>query len=279
MMLTVQDIMTSEVIYVEVPGSRDKALKIMKQKGVTSVPIVKNKKLVGILTRGDIFKNPEEDQIALLMTRNPLSVKPETTINEVARILIEKDIRRVPVVVNSELVGLVTVSDIIYAIADMEIDIPVDEFTDRDIVAVWEMTPTNVVGEIMNLANVDASPVLNSDNLVVGIITESNLLKVSKIEDTIEKADLSAGFDEDAWTWEAVRDTMSLYYGVSRVELPNLPIAEVMIREYQPVYHKTAVSECARRMRRYNVELLPVETAERKLEGIIRDKDLLKVLI
>jgi len=278
-MLTVQDIMTSEVIYVEVPGSRDKALKIMKQKGVTSVPIVKNKKLVGILTRGDIFKNPEEDQIALLMTRNPLSVKPETTINEVARILIEKDIRRVPVVVNSELVGLVTVSDIIYAIADMEIDIPVDEFTDRDIVAVWEMTPTNVVGEIMNLANVDASPVLNSDNLVVGIITESNLLKVSKIEDTIEKADLSAGFDEDAWTWEAVRDTMSLYYGVSRVELPNLPIAEVMIREYQPVYHKTAVSECARRMRRYNVELLPVETAERKLEGIIRDKDLLKVLI
>ena len=105
-MLTVEDIMTSDVIYVEVPGSRDKALKIMKQKGVTSVPIVKNKKLVGILTRGDIFKNPEEDQIALLMTRNPLSVKPETTINEVARILIEKDIRRVPVVVNSETAGL-----------------------------------------------------------------------------------------------------------------------------------------------------------------------------
>jgi len=278
-MLTVEDIMTSDVTYVEVPGSRDKALKIMKQKGVTSVPIVKNKKLVGILTRGDIFKNPEEDQIALLMTRNPLSVKPETTINEVARILIENDIRRVPVVVNSELAGLVTVSDIIHAIADMEINVSVDEFADRDIVAVWEMTPTNVVGEIMKLANVDASPVLNSDNLVVGIITESNLLKVSKIEDTIEKADLSAGFDEDAWTWEAVRDTMSLYYGVSRVELPNLPIAEVMIREYQPVYHKTAVSECARRMRRYNVELLPVETAERKLEGIIRDKDLLKVLV
>jgi CBS domain-containing protein len=278
-MLTVEDIMTSDVIYVEVPGSRDKALKIMKQKGVTSIPIVKNKKLVGILTRGDIFKNPEEDQIALLMTRNPLSVKPETTINEVARILIEQDIRRVPVVANSELAGLVTVSDIIHAIADMEISTPVDKFTDRDIVAVWEMTPTNVVGEIMKLANVNASPVLNSDNLVVGIITESNLLKVSKIEDTIEKADLSAGFDEDAWTWEAVRDTMSLYYGVSRVELPNIPITEVMIREYQPVYHKTAVSECARKMRRYNVELLPVETAERKLEGIIRDKDLLKVLV
>ena len=43
------------------------------------------------------------------------------------------------------------------------------------------MTPTNVIGEIMKLANVDASPVLNSNNLVVGIITESNLLKVSKI--------------------------------------------------------------------------------------------------
>jgi CBS domain-containing protein len=278
-MLMVENIMTSNVIYVEVPGSRDKALKIMKQKGVTSVPVVKNKKLVGIITRGDIFKNPEEDQIALLMTRNPVSVKPETSISDATRLFIEKDIRRVPVVADSKLVGLVTVSDIISAIADMEINTPVDEFTDRNIVAVWEMTPTNVVGEIMKLANVDASPVLNSDNLVVGIITKSNLLKVSKIEDTIEKADLSAGFDEDAWTWEAVRDTMSLYYGVSRVELPNLPIQDIMIREYQPVHHKTGVSECARRMRRYNAELLPVETAERKLEGIIKDKDLIKALV
>ncbi|MGZ4912513.1 MAG: CBS domain-containing protein, partial [Halobacteriota archaeon] len=103
--------------------------------------------------------------------------------------------------------------------------------------------------------------------------------KASKIEDTTEKADLSAGSDEDAWTWEAVRDTMSLYYGVSRVELPNIPVKDIMMTDYESLYHKTGASECARQMRRFNIELLPVITVDQKLEGIIKDTDLIKVLL
>ncbi|HYA32640.1 MAG TPA: CBS domain-containing protein [Candidatus Bathyarchaeia archaeon] len=277
-MTKVEDVMTPDVAFAEVPGSRDTALRIMKDKGVTSVPVVKNHKLVGMITRGDIFRNPEEDQIALLMTRHPVFVSPKATINEAARTFEENNIRRMPVVDDSELVGFVTVTDIVSAIADMDIGTPVDDYIIREIVAVWEMTPVDVVGEIMKLANADASPVLDSSNRVVGIVTESALLKASKIEDTIEKADLSAGSDEDAWTWEAVRDTMSLYYGVSRVELPTVPVRDIMMAEYESIYHKTGVSECARQMRRFDVELLPVVTADEKLEGIIKDSDLIKVL-
>ena len=278
-MIRVEDVMTGDVVFVEVPGSRDTALKIMKDKGITSLPVVKNHKLVGIVTRGDIFRNPEEDQIALLMTRQPVFVSPNATINDAARILVENTIRRMPVVDDSELVGFITVTDIVGAIADMDNGTPVDDYIIREIVAVWEMTPVDVVGEIMKLANADASPVLDSANRVVGIVTESALLKASKIEDTIEKADLSAGSDEDAWTWEAVRDTMSLYYGVSRVELPSVPVKDIMMAEYESIYHKTGISECARQMRRFDVELLPVVTADEKLEGIIKDSDLVKVFL
>ena len=278
-MIRVEDVMTRDVVFVEVPGSRDTALKIMKDKGITSLPVVKNHKLVGIVTRGDIFRNPEEDQIALLMTRQPVFVSPNATINDAARILVENTIRRMPVVDDAELVGFITVTDIVGAIADMDIGTPVDDYIIREIVAVWEMTPVDVVGEIMKLANADASPVLDSANRVVGIVTESALLKASKIEDTIEKADLSAGSDEDAWTWEAVRDTMSLYYGVSRVELPSVPVKDIMMAEYESIYHKTGISECARQMRRFDVELLPVVTADEKLEGIIKDSDLVKVFL
>ena len=277
--MKVEDVMTRDVVFVEVPGSRDTALKIMKDKGITSLPVVKNHKLAGIVTRGDIFRNPEEDQIALLMTRQPVFVSPNATINDAARILVENIIRRMPVVDDSELVGFITVTDIVSAIADMDIGTPVDDYIIREIVAVWEMTPVNVVGEIMKLANADASPVLDSANRVVGIATESALLKASKIEDTTEKADLSAGSDEDAWTWEAVRDTMSLYYGVSRVELPSVPVKDIMMAEYASIYHKTGISECARQMQRFDVELLPVVTADEKLEGIIKDSDLVKVLL
>jgi len=277
--MKVEDVMTRDVVFVEVPGSRDTALKIMKDKGITSLPVVKNHKLVGIVTRGDIFRNPEEDQIALLMTRQPVFVTPKAAINDAARILVENIIRRMPVVDDSDLVGFITVTDIVSAIADMDIGTPVDDYIIREIVAVWQMTPVDVVGEIMKLANADASPVLDSASKVVGIVTESALLKASKIEDTIEKADLSAGSDEDAWTWEAVRDTMSLYYGVSRVELPSVPVKDIMMAEYESVYHKTGISECARQMRRFDVELLPVVTADEKLEGIIKDSDLVKVLL
>ena len=277
--MKVEDVMTRDVVFVEVPGSRDTALKIMKDKGITSLPVVKNHKLVGIVTRGDIFRNPEEDQIALLMTRQPVFVTPNAAINDAARILVENIIRRMPVVDDSDLVGFITVTDIVSAIADMDIGTPVDDYIIREIVAVWQMTPVDVVGEIMKLANADASPVLDSASKVVGIVTENALLKASKIEDTIEKADLSAGSDEDAWTWEAVRDTMSLYYGVSRVELPSVPVKDIMMAEYESIYHKTGISECARQMRRFDVELLPVVTADEKLEGIIKDSDLVKVLL
>lgn len=278
-MIKVEDVMTRDVVFAEVPGSRDTALKIMKDRGVTSVPVVKNHKLVGIVTRGDIFRNPEEDQIALLMTRQPVFVSPNATINDAAHILVENTFRRMPVVDDSELVGFITVTDIVSAIADMDIGTPVDDYIIREIVAVWEMTPVDVVGEIMKLANADASPVLDSANKVVGIVTESALLKASKIEDTTEKADLSAGSDEDAWTWEAVRDTMRLDHGVSRVELPSVPVKDIMMAEYESIYHKTGISECARQMRRFDVELLPVVTADEKLEGIIKDSDLVKVLL
>jgi CBS domain-containing protein len=277
--MNVKDVMTKDVVFVEVPGSRDTALKIMKETGITSVPVVKNRTLVGILTRGDIFRNPEEDQIALLMTRQPVFVSPMATIEDAARIFIEKAIRRMPVVDDSQLVGFITVTDIVSAIAEMDIKTPVDNFIIREIVAVWEMTPIDVVGEIMKLANAEASPVIDSTNRVVGIVTEGALLKASKIEDTIERADLSAGSDEDAWTWEAVRDTMSFYYGVSRVELPSSPVKDIMMAEYESIFHKTGISECARQMRRFVVELLPVVTADEKLEGIIKDSDLVKVLI
>ncbi len=277
--MNVKDVMTRDVVFVEVPGSRDTALKIMKETGITSVPVVKNRTLVGILTRGDIFRNPEEDQIALLMTRQPVFVSPMATIEDAARIFIEKAIRRMPVVDDSQLVGFITVTDIVSAIAEMDIKTPVDNFIIREIVAVWEMTPIDVVGEIMKLANAEASPVIDSTNRVVGIVTEGALLKASKIEDTIERADLSAGSDEDAWTWEAVRDTMSFYYGVSRVELPSSPVKDIMMAEYESIFHKTGISECARQMRRFDVELLPVVTADEKLEGIIKDSDLVKVLI
>ena len=52
--------MTSDVVHVEIPGNRDDVLKILKRTGISGVPVLKNKKIVGIITRKDLLRKPEE---------------------------------------------------------------------------------------------------------------------------------------------------------------------------------------------------------------------------
>ncbi len=116
--MVVKDYMTSDVVHVEIPGNRDDVLKILKRTGISGVPVIKNNKIVGIITRKDLLRKPEEIQLGLLMTPKPLTIKPDTDIREAARILITRRIRRLPVVEDGHLVGLLSVADLLQAIAN-----------------------------------------------------------------------------------------------------------------------------------------------------------------
>lgn len=91
--MNVSDFMTTEVVTVEIPGNRDDVLKILKRTGISGVPVLKEGKLVGIITRKDLLRKADETQLGLLMTRNPATVSPDTPVEEAARILIEKNVR------------------------------------------------------------------------------------------------------------------------------------------------------------------------------------------
>ncbi|MEM2991344.1 MAG: CBS domain-containing protein [Halobacteria archaeon] len=277
--ITIKEIMTKNVVYAEVPGSRDDVLKIMKKKGISGLPVVKGSKLVGIVTRQDILRHPEEEQIALLMTRNPITVTPESNIKEAAKLFLNHKIRRLPVVVNSNLVGIVTVTDLIAAMGDMNITRTIEKYIENSVVVAWEGTPLPVVAEIMRLAKVDALPVINTASELVGIISDTDLIKVSKIEDSVEKSDMSAGSDEDAWTWESLRDTMSLYYSVSKIKFPEVPVKEIMVKKVITAGINSEVSDCAKKMKRHKIEQLPVITAHQKITGILRESELIRALL
>ncbi len=277
--LTVDDIMIKNVKSIEIPGSRDDVLELMQKEHISAVPVVKEGTLMGIITRIDLLKHPTEEQIAMLMTRDPVTITPDAPISEAARILLMTGLRRLPVVVKGKLVGIVTVADIVGAIGQMDINEPIKAYVKDGIVAVWEETPVNVVSEIIRLSKHDALPVLNSKGELTGIITITDLINMSRIEDSVEKSDMSSGADEDKWTWESMRDTMSLYYGVSRIKLPDIPVKNVMVKEVITAFHKTPVSDCARKMRRNRIEQVPVITADNKLDGLLLDRDLLSVLV
>ncbi|MDD4094478.1 MAG: CBS domain-containing protein, partial [Methanothrix sp.] len=98
MSILVKDIMVRDVAYVTIPGSRDDVLKVLQDRKVSGVPVIKKGEVVGMITRTDLLSNREEDQTALLMTRDAVVISPEKSIVEAAKLLIEHDIRRLPVV-------------------------------------------------------------------------------------------------------------------------------------------------------------------------------------
>lgn len=279
--IAVEDVMVRDVAFAELPGSRDEVLEILKSKHISGVPIVKSGELAGIVTRTDLLKNPEEEQIAILMTRNPLTITPEKSIVEAARLILENNIRRLPVVEDHSLSGIITIADIVGAIARLNISTPISEYIGNNVVSVWSETPLSVVGAIMELADVKAVPILDANLTLVGVASDKDLISASIIEDKTEMSDMSAGTDDDAWTWESMRDTMSLYYSVSKIRLPNSPVKEIikLIGEPETAVLSSQASDCARKMKRNRIDQLPVINSNRKLLGLLRDKDLLKAIV
>ncbi len=275
----IEDIMVRDVACATLPGSRDEVLKILKNKHISGVPVLKDSKVVGIVTRTNLLQNPEEEQLALLMTRDPITISPGSDLQAAARLLLQHDVRRLPVVDDGKLVGLVTVADVVGTIADMNIDIPIKDYVETEVVAIYSETPLPVVARIMELAGVKAVPVLDASLELIGIISDRDVISASVIEDSVEMSDMSAGQDDDAWTWESMRDTMSIYYSVSRIKVPNLIGSDIMIREPITATYIASVSDCARKMKRNRIDQIPIINSNRKLQGLLRDHDLLKPLI
>jgi CBS domain-containing protein len=270
--------MTPDVVSVEIPGNRDDVLKILKRTGISGVPVLKDGKIVGIITRKDLLRKSDETQLGLLMSPNPVTIHPDTPLGEAAALILKHRVRRLPVEDDGTLVGILSVADLVTGIAQLKFKNEIkDQFTSTTF-AVWEETPLSLVGRIMEISGVDAIPILDSDGTLAGIISERDLIKHSSIEDSVETSDFSNGTDDDEWTWESIRDLHTMSFGVSRVKLPVKPVKTAMVTSVVSVPQNAEVSECALKMKRARVDQLPVVNSDKKLVGMLFDRDLIRVL-
>lgn len=277
--LKVRDLMVTDVVYVTAPGSRQDVLRLMKERGVSGMPVVKKgtKKLVGMVTRTDLINKPTEDQVALIMTRDPISVSPDDPIVKAAELMIKHDIRRLPVVIGDELVGIITVSDIVHkAIANSNIKEPVSNYMDRRVLTIWEGTPLPVALSIMKYAGVRALLVLDSSSNLNGIITDTDLMKISEVIFRERVSSSKIASEGQEWDWDV--STM-IYIGRRELSLPNRPVSEVMTKKLVTVLEFMPLNECAKRMKEHNIDQLPVLDPKGRLVGIIYDHALLRSLL
>lgn len=126
----VKDWMTPEVITINPETTLSKAHELMIREQIRRLPIVdKRGQVVGIVTLGDVRGAEPSSATSLsiwelnyllakltvekIMTMDPITVGPEATVGDAARIMLENHIAGLPVVdENGELVGIITESDI-----------------------------------------------------------------------------------------------------------------------------------------------------------------------
>ncbi len=90
---------------------------------IAGMPVVDKGKLVGIICQSDILKKVKSENFQNLtvkdvMVENVIYVSPAESVFTVAKLMVEKNINRVPIVENGVIVGIVTRGDIIKAVAE-----------------------------------------------------------------------------------------------------------------------------------------------------------------
>ncbi len=127
--LRVKNYMTRNPVTISPDTTLPEANRIMKEKGIRRLPVVKDGKMLGIVSLSDVQEAGPSDatslsiwemnyllaklEIASIMTKDPVTVTEETAMGEVARLMLENKIGGIPVVdAQGKLVGIITESDI-----------------------------------------------------------------------------------------------------------------------------------------------------------------------
>ncbi len=275
--MNVEEVMSKEIIVGYVPGTIRDALRILAQHNVSGMPVLKKdtKQVVGVVTRSDIFKKADEEQLALIMTQNPLTVFKDQDIKEAAKLLYENRIHGLPVVDRKKnIIGIISPTDILKVLSTKKKD-PVENYLTNNLVPIYQETPITIVMEIINVTNENVLPVLNNERELAGIISEGDLFKLSHIRESVSRTDMGMGGDEDEWTWEGIRDTMRLYYATTQVDLPPVAAKEVMITNVVKAFKTTPIGEIAQKMVKNKISHIPVVDADNRLVGMVSDIDLM----
>jgi acetoin utilization protein AcuB len=123
--MRVQDLMITEPITISPDASIQEALEEMKVNAIRHLPVVSGSgRLRGFLTLADLKRGLLPSMVADLelkdlMIREPVTVTPETDVEQAARLIYDRKISGLPVVRNEVLVGIITESDILRAFIDM----------------------------------------------------------------------------------------------------------------------------------------------------------------
>ena len=201
----VREIMSREVISLSSKSSIKEVVDLMLAKQIGALPLVDgDDKLVGIVTERDIALSLAGDLDDKLvhdyMTTKVFTTTPGTPIESACKIMVRNGLRRIPIVggeadiskAAKKLLGIVTSTDIIRFLNAKELfdhlnsnaasevlETKLSEIMVKDAVIAEPDDNINEIAELFKISNIGGVPVV-SDDVVVGIITERDILRAVK---------------------------------------------------------------------------------------------------
>ena len=170
--MKVSDVMTKRVISIRPEATIRDAIKLMLKNHISGMPVINVKgKLVGILTEGDFLHRSETGterrrsrwldalfgpseaakefvhshglKVKEVMSRNPLTVRENTPLDEVVHLMEHRNIKRLPVMRSGKVVGIISRANLMHALASLH----------RGARPPQRLTPRSVIASSPRLAN------------------------------------------------------------------------------------------------------------------------------
>ena len=292
--LVVDDVMSQDVTAVEPSTPVEDVVATMLERRLRFVPVCEDDRLVGVITNGDLVARAglaarlelhaalgdslgrvtaDGLTAARIMTPDPVAVLVGTSVGTVARLMTSRGIKRVPVLRAGRLVGVVSRYDLLRAVAgSVREPQPFQALTSEDaqrvagdrvgdaavtgVPTVHPDTPLADVVEAMVSTRLNRAVVIDDDGHVVGIISDSQLLRrVGPAGRGIVERLMRRGGNAPA-----VRGTA----------------ADVMVASPAVVRSDAAITDAIRQMITTGAKLLPVVDEGGRLVGMLDRSDVLR---
>jgi CBS-domain-containing membrane protein len=117
--MLVKDVMNKNVVVAKDSATVRDASRVMKNYDIGSLVVLKGTEIIGIVTERDVVesvaqsKDPDVTEVKDIMSKKVITISPEATIEEAVDIMVEHKIKKLPVVEDGKIKGIVTASDIV----------------------------------------------------------------------------------------------------------------------------------------------------------------------
>lgn len=172
-----------------------RAAELMLDRDISGLPVVEGNKLVGIVTKLDFAKvcmGYDDVYVGQVMQASPTTVSPGERVIHVRRLLLEEDLLATPVMEGRELVGIVTMRDVLMKLVAFQEVVP-DQYKSeriRNLLVEDVMTQPAVTirtdemlphaAKVMLDKRFSSLPVVNLENELVGMLTKTELTEVAR---------------------------------------------------------------------------------------------------